>query len=299
MTPGRDRAAGGGSATSGSDDRPMLQGELTGRATVRSLLERHGLHADKSYGQNFLVDAAALSSIVDAAELQPQASVFEVGPGLGTLTVELARRVGRVVSVELDSRMLPVLAETLAGHDNVELLNTDALSFDLSQLPAGALLVANLPYNVATPMIVRALESGRFARLVFLVQREVGERLVASAGDDAYGALSLIVERFTRARRVVRHVAPGCFLPPPKVTSSVVRLDVDPQALPDPGLVRLIHQAFAHRRKTLKRNLLYAGYPEVTVDLALVELALDARVRADVLPLAVFERLRVLLQPAS
>jgi 16S rRNA (adenine1518-N6/adenine1519-N6)-dimethyltransferase len=157
-------------------------------------------------------------------------------------------------------------------------------------------LVANLPYNVATPLIVRALESGRFARLVFLVQREVGERLVAGAGAQAYGALSLIVERFTSARRVVRHVAPGAFMPPPKVTSSVVRLDVDPLAVPDPGLVRLIHHAFAHRRKTLRRNLLYAAYPESTVDSALARLGLDPMVRAEALPLTLFERLRPLLE---
>ena len=264
---------------------------------MRSLLERHGLRADKSFGQNFLVDSAALASIVAAADVEPDATVFEVGPGLGTLTVELARRAARVVSVELDSRMLPVLAETLAGHDNVELVSADALNYDLALLPPGTLLVANLPYNVATPLIVKALESRRFARLVFLVQREVGERLVAAAGEDAYGALSLIVEHFTTARRAVRTVAPGAFMPPPKVTSSVVRLDVDPAAAPDPGLVRLIHESFAHRRKTLKRNLLYAGYREDAVDMALAELGLDARVRAEVLALSHFDRLRALLEP--
>ncbi|HET8985453.1 MAG TPA: 16S rRNA (adenine(1518)-N(6)/adenine(1519)-N(6))-dimethyltransferase RsmA [Trueperaceae bacterium] len=263
---------------------------------MRALLERHKARADKSFGQNFLVDKAALAAIVAAAELRPDSVVFEVGPGLGTLTVELARRAARVVSVELDPEMLPVLAETLDGLDNVELVNADALTFDLTRLPSGSLLVANLPYNVATPLIVRALESGRFARLVFLVQREVGDRLVAGAGDAAYGALSLIVERFTRARRVVRHVAPGAFMPPPKVTSSVVRLDVDPLAVPDPGLVRLIHEAFAHRRKTLRRNLLYAAYPEPAVDRALAHLGLDAMVRAEALPLTQFERLRPLLE---
>jgi len=262
-------------------------------------LERHGLRADKSFGQNFLVDAAALDSIVAAAEIGPDATVFEVGPGLGTLTVELARRAARVVSVELDTRMLPVLAETLADCYNVEVVNSDALTYDMTRLPHGALLVANLPYNVATPLIVKALESGRFARLVFLVQREVGERLVAGAGADAYGALSLIVEHFTTARRAVRHVAPGAFMPPPKVTSSVVRLDVDPAAVPDPGLVRFIHQSFAHRRKTLKRNLLYAGYDEDAIDMALNAAGLDARVRAEALAMEYFRDLRALLQRTS
>lgn len=294
---GRARPRRDSSVRTMHDRSPLDRGELTRRSTVRQLLERHAVGADKSFGQNFLVDPAALESIVAAAEVGPEDTVFEVGPGLGTLTVELARRAARVITIELDARLLPVLSETLADHANVEVVNADALGFDLSGLPSGTVLVANLPYNVATPLIVRALEAGRFSRLVFLVQREVGERLVARAGDDAYGALSLIVERFTTARRVVRHVAPGAFMPPPKVTSSVVRLDVDEAASPDPGLVRLIHEAFAHRRKTLKRNLLYAGYAEEDVDEAVTELGLDARVRAEALPLDVFERMRQLLEP--
>src|SRR5690606_2142614 len=181
-----------------TNDHPW---SLTDRGTVRSLLERHGLSAAKSFGQNFLVDKSALSAIVAAAEIESDSVVFEIGPGLGTLTVELARRAARVVSVEVDAGMHRVLAETLAGVDNVTLVRGDALTFDLGALPAGSLLVANLPYNVATPLIVTALESRRFARLVFLVQREVGERLVAGAGDDAYGALSLIVQLLTTARR--------------------------------------------------------------------------------------------------
>lgn len=272
---------------------------LTQRSTVRTLLQRHGVRADKGFGQNFLVDAHALASIVAAAEVQPESVVLEVGPGLGTLTVELAQRAARVVTIELDTSVLPVLAETLAAYDNVTLISGDALDFDFTSLPPGALLVANLPYNIATPLLVAALESCRFTRLVFLVQREVGERLVANAGDDAYGALSLLVERFTSTRRVVRHVPPGAFMPPPKVTSSVVRLDVDPAARPDAGLVAFIHQGFAHRRKTLKRNLLYAGYREDAVERALAAAGLDPRIRAEALPLATFELLAASLEATS
>ena len=277
----------------------VRQRPLTDRGMVRALLERHGLSASKAFGQNFLVDHGALSAIVAAAALEPDSVVFEVGPGLGTLTVALAATAARVISVELDTGMLGVLGETLTGLDNVELVHADALAYDLTTLPPGSLLVANLPYNVATPVIVRALESRRFERMVFLVQREVGERLVARPGDDAFGALSLIVERFTSRRRVVRHVAPGAFMPPPKVTSSVVRLDVDASVGPDPDLIALIHQSFAHRRKTLKRNLVYAAYPEERIDGALAALGLDPRVRAEALGLDVFERLRVLLESAG
>ena len=156
------------------------------------------MRADKSFGQNFLVDAAALSAIVGAAELTEDDTVLEIGPGLGVLTRELAARSGRVLSVELDERLLPVLVETLADLDNVRLIHGDGLTFDLSQLPENSLFVANLPYNVGTPILLRALESSRFKRLVFLVQKEVAERLTAGPSTPAYGALSL-------DRRALRH----------------------------------------------------------------------------------------------
>ena len=267
---------------------------LTSRVAVIDLLERHGLRAERGFGQNFLVDDGALKAIVAAAELTGADSVFEVGPGLGVLTRELAARALTVVSVELDRRLAPALAETLAGLGNVELLFADAMAFDLGVLPPGCVLVANLPYNVATALITKALASGRFGRLVFLVQKEVAQRLAAKASEPAYGALSLLTAHFGRVR-LVREVKPGSFLPAPKVTSSVVRIDVDPQAAPDDELFELIHQGFAHRRKTLKRNLIYAGYPEAAAEAALAELGLDQRVRAEALSLAEFKRLRMAL----
>lgn len=274
-------------------DRPgngSAPARLTARSRVKHILEQHSLRANKGFGQNFLVDEAALRAIVAAAEIGARDTVFEVGPGLGVLTTELAERAAAVVSVELDAGLLPVLRETLAGCDNVELVHADALSFDLGRLPTGSLMVANLPYNVATPLIVRCLESLRFKRLVFLVQREVAERLVAAPGSPAFGSLSLLVAHFASGR-IVRHVPPGAFLPPPKVTSSVVRLDVDPDARPHPALFELIREGFAHRRKTLKRNLLYAGRRPEDIERALASLGLDERVRAETLGLSDFERL--------
>lgn len=262
------------------------------------MLGRHGLRADKGFGQNFLVDRRALEAIVAAAEVGPEDTVLEVGPGLGVLTRELADRAGRVLALELDARLLPVLEETLAGRGNVEVRHQDALRFDLQGLPEGSLLVANLPYNVATPILARALESGRFARLTFLVQREVGERLAAAPGDAGFGALSLLVAHFGRAR-VVRHVAPGAFQPPPDVTSSVVRIDVDPAARPDPELFGLIRDAFRHRRKTLAKNLRMAGHPRDRVEAALAALGVDGRVRAEALPLERFRELRDELRNAG
>lgn len=231
-----------------------------------------------------------LRDIVRAAELSADDTVLEVGPGLGVLTRELAARAGRVVSVELDARLLPALAETLKGLPNVELVHGDGLTFDLTALPEGSLLVANLPYNVATPILVRALASGRFKRLMFLVQKEVAGRLTASPSTPAYGALSLVVAHFGSAR-VVREVKPSAFFPPPEVTSSVVRFDVSPGQKEDPALFRLVHQAFAHRRKTLKRNLLMTGYAPQRVERALSATGLDPRVRAEALSLEQFRAL--------
>ena len=248
------------------------------------------MRANKSFGQNFLVDAHALSDIVGAAELTEADTVLEIGPGLGTLTRELAARAGRVVSVELDPKLLPVLSETLAGLQNVELIHGDGLTFDLTQLPENSLLIANLPYNVGTPILVRALESGRFKRLVFLVQKEVADRLKAAPSTPAYGALSLVVAHFG-STKTVRDVKPSSFAPPPEVTSSVVRVDVKPGAEADPQLFRLVHQAFAHRRKTLKKNLLMAGYPALRVGEALAAASRDPRVRAEALGLEAFNTL--------
>lgn len=217
--------------------------------------------------------------------------MLEIGPGLGVLTYELAKRAGRVVSVELDARLLPALAETLGEFDNLDLVHGDGLEYDFSRLPQGSLLVANLPYNVGTPIVVRALESGRFRRLVFLVQKEVAQRFGASPSTPAYGALSLIVAHFGQARSV-RDVKPSAFMPPPEVTSSVVRIEVDAEARPDPELTRLIHDGFAHRRKTLKKNLLMAGYPAQRVADALENAGLDPRIRAEALGIEAFYTLQ-------
>lgn len=263
---------------------------------MRALLTRYGLRADKGFGQNFLVDEAALRAIVAAAGIDASSTVLEVGPGLGVLTRELAARAGQVVSVELDQRLLPVLGETLAGLSNLTLIRGDGLTFDLTTLPENSLFVANLPYNVGTPILIRALESGRFSRLVCLLQREVAQRLSAAPGTSAYGALSVITAHFGRARSV-REVKPSAFLPPPEVTSSVVQLEVTPGKKAEPTLFRLIHQSFAHRRKTLKKNLLLAGYPAETVVPALQKLGFDPLVRAERLSVEAFYALQGALEP--
>jgi 16S rRNA (adenine1518-N6/adenine1519-N6)-dimethyltransferase len=261
---------------------------------IAGLLRQHGLWADKSFGQNFLIDNSVLESILAAADITQADTVLEIGPGLGVLTRELAQRAAQVVAIELDQRLVGVLHETLADWPNITLLQGDALRYDFAALPQDALLVANLPYNVATPLLVSALESARFKRLVVMVQREVADRLSATAGKQAYGALSLVVAHFGKARKV-RDVKPTAFLPPPSVMSSVVRIDVDAEARPHPELFALIHEGFRHRRKTLRKNLLMAGYDAAMVAASFDRLGLSPMVRAEALDLTTFKALWRLL----
>ena len=148
------------------------RGPLYSPAVASELLARHGLRADKAFGQNFLIDGNILEIIVEAASIDAEDTVLEIGPGLGVLTRALAEKAGRVVSVELDERLLPLLDETVGHLANVEVVAGDGLKYDMRQLPPESLLVANLPYNVGTPILLKALSSGRFRRVVVMVQRE-------------------------------------------------------------------------------------------------------------------------------
>ncbi len=266
---------------------------LTSPKAVRELLARHGLFADKRFGQNFLVSEAHLRRIVEAA--RPLAGpVFEVGPGLGVLTRALAQAGAEVTAIEKDLRLKPLLEETLAGLP-VRLVFQDALFYPWEEVPEGSLLVANLPYRIATPLVTRLLKTGRFARLVFLVQKEVAERMTARPKTPAYGLLSLRVAHHAQAERLF-DLPPGAFFPPPKVWSSLVRLT--PRGVPDdPNLFALIEAAFSKRRKTLLNALTAAGYPRERVAEALAALDLPQEVRAEELDLEGFRRLREALIP--
>lgn len=261
---------------------------LTSPKGVRELLARHGLFADKRLGQHFLTSEAHLRRIVEAA--QPfTGPVYEVGPGLGVLTRALLEAGAEVTAIEKDERLRPVLEETLAGL-RATLHFQDALAFPWEEVPQRSLLVANLPYQIATPLVTRLLKGGRLARLVFLVQKEVADRMTARPKTAAYGLLSLRVAHHARAERLL-DLPPGAFFPPPRVQSSLVRLT--PKGVPDdPELFALLEAAFAHRRKTLKNALVGAGYPKEAVERALVGLGLPQEVRAEELDLEAFRRLK-------
>lgn len=234
---------------------------------IKALLSRHGFHFSKSMGQNFLIEGWVPRDIADAAGLDSHCAVLEIGPGIGPLTQQLARRAGRVAAVELDSALLPILSETLADCPNVEIIPGDVMKLDLNWLVSDRFdgftvkACANLPYNITTPVITKLLEEGCFQSITVMIQREVARRICAAPGDSDCGAFSLFCQYHARCEFLFE-VPPDCFLPAPKVTSAVVRLtphaappvDVDKDAL-----FSLIKAAFAQRRKTLL-NALSAAY---------------------------------------
>ena len=234
---------------------------------TRDLIGRHGLRPTKSLGQNFLIDENVLAKIAATGALEPIDLVIEVGPGLGALTRHLAGLAARVVAVEIDRHLLPALTENLKDLDNVEIVHADILDCDLPSLTRGwsgpVKVVANLPYYITTPIVMKFLEEyPACSRMVFLVQREVADRMAALPGTKDYGSLSVAVRYYAEPKRVFS-VPPTCFLPAPEVASAVVRLDVRPEppvALVDRRLFfAVVRAAFGQRRKTLHNALGTSG----------------------------------------
>jgi 16S rRNA (adenine1518-N6/adenine1519-N6)-dimethyltransferase len=280
--------------------RPLLR-----PADVRALLGRHGLAPRKAAGQNFVVDANTVRKVVRDAEVAPGELVCEIGPGLGSLTLALREAGARVVAVEVDAGMVRALAEVVGDDPDVRVVHGDALAVDYTELLGGepAALVANLPYNVATPIVLRCLASGAFTRLLVMVQREVGQRWVARAGDPLHAAVSVKVAALADAR-IAATVKRGAFHPVPNVESVTVRLDPRPWEAPvarEP-LFDLVDAGFAQRRKRLRNALAagggrggVAGWPPQVVEAALEAAGLAAGARAEELHLDDWVRLGVAL----
>lgn len=232
---------------------------------VKALLARHGFRFSKSMGQNFLVAEWAPRDIAAAGAGNRDCGVLEIGPGIGCLTRELCKRAGKVVSVELDPALPPVLAETMAGVENFTLISGDVLKLDVPALVdrefrgMTPLVCANLPYNVASPILRALVEAKRFAAITVMVQREVALRLAAGPGSKDYGALSVYMQLYTQPE-ILFDVPPECFLPAPKVTSSVIRCRVREKPAVSPAcgeefFFQVVKGAFALRRKTLCNSL--------------------------------------------
>ncbi len=249
--------------------------ELTSPAVVREIIQSHGFKVRKALGQNFLMDANIIEKIVQAANLTENDLVFEIGPGLGVLTRRLARPAGKVLAVEIDQNLLPILQETLADLPRAEVVHGDALKVNFDQLAsertgglfgqsAGAYkLVANLPYYITTPLLMHLLNSGfNLELLVVMMQKEVADRLKARPGGKDYGSLSVVVQYYTLPE-VVARVPKTVFYPAPDVESTVIRLTrrpVPPVKLrSEETFFKVVRAAFGQRRKTLLNSLTGSG----------------------------------------
>lgn len=271
---------------------------------IKALLGRHGFHFSKSMGQNFLIESWVPRNIAEASGADETCGVIEVGPGIGPLTVQLAGRAKKVVAVELDRTLLPVLAETLAEHPNVEVVPGDVMKLDLAALAAEKLpgltpmVCANLPYNITTPVITAFLEAHVFSAITVMIQREVARRICAAPGSPDYGAFSVFCQYYAEPE-LLFDVPPECFLPAPKVTSSVIRLiprSSPPQTLvDDQTFFRVVRAAFAQRRKTLINSLSSSGYDKNMVRSALAVCGLPETVRGERLGIPEFAALAAYL----
>ena len=235
---------------------------------IKETLDRYGFKFSKSLGQNFLIDGNVVRKIVREAGITKDDYVLEIGPGMGTLTEELALNAKKVVAVELDKKLLPILDETLANYDNVEIIYGDVLEVDLKALIEEKLdggpvkLVANLPYYVTTPIIGKLLEDDlKLESINVMVQKEVADRMAAGPGSKSYGSLSVFVNFYTKPKVVVK-VPKTVFMPQPKIDSSVIKLDLK-KDLPDidrEKLFKVVKAAYSKRRKTIINALSTYGF---------------------------------------
>ncbi len=273
--------------------------ELTDIRAIRSLLERHGFRFSKSLGQNFLVCAWVPEQITESAGIDETYGVLEIGPGIGCLTARLSERAGKVVAVELDRSLAPVLEETLEGRQNVEILFGDILKQELRRLTAEKfpglhpVVCANLPYNITSPVLTELIRADCFESITVMVQKEVAERICARAGTNEYGAFSLFVQWHT-VPELLFDVPPDCFLPQPKVTSAVIRLqkrEKPPCPVKDEEMLfRVIRAAFGQRRKTLINALtaVLGNSSKEEIRECILTCGFDERIRGEVLKIADF-----------
>ena len=269
--------------------------ERNDKAAIEALLKRHGFHFSKSMGQNFLIDPAIPYEIAESSRANEQNGVLEIGPGIGALSHELCERAGKVVAVELDKTLLPILDETMARFDNFEVVSADILKTDIPALVrekfAGLtpIVCANLPYNITTPAITALIESKCFESITVLVQKEVAERLCAAPGTSA-----VFMQSYTEPELLFA-VPRECFEPQPKVTSAVLRAVVrrePPVEVEDEKFFfRVVYAAFALRRKTLVNSLMTAFGSQLTkeqVTQAVTSCGLEANIRGERLGLSEF-----------
>ena len=277
---------------------------------IKALLARHGFRFSKSMGQNFLIESWVPHDIAHASGAGAGKGVLEIGPGIGPLTRELSQRADKVVSVELDKALLPILAETLADRNNVEIISGDVLKADIPTLVqekmAGLdpIACANLPYNITTPAITALIEAGCFSSITVMIQREVARRICAAPGTSDYGAFSRYCQYHAHCE-LLFDVPPECFIPAPKVTSSVLRLAPRPapEEVDDPDhFFLVVKAAFAQRRKTLLNGLAAAfgsQFSKGQLQTVLANCGLPADIRGERLGIDQFAQLSKALRQAG
>ena len=275
-------------------------------SVTRAVLERHGFTLKKSFGQNFLTDTNILQKIVDTAEIDENVNVIEIGPGIGALTEFLAENAAEVMAFEIDERLIPILADTLRDFENVKIINEDILKSDLQarikeftnpELPIK--VVANLPYYITTPILMRLIESGiSFSEFVVMMQREVADRISAQPNSKSYGSLSIAVQYYMTAK--VAFIVPrAVFVPAPNVDSAILKMtrrDKPAVEVEDESFFFKVSKvSFTHRRKTLWNNLTsYFGKTDevkTKLEAALSNAELSPSVRGEALALQEFARL--------
>ena len=268
---------------------------LSDIGTIKDIMSRHGFSFSKGLGQNFLVNPSVCPRMAEMGGANADAGVLEIGPGVGVLTAELARRAKRVVAIELDDRLIPVLGETLAEFNNVKIIHGDALKLDLSQIIRdhfsdcdSVAVCANLPYYITSPIIMALLESRLpISSVTVMVQKEAADRICAPVGSRESGALTVAINYYAEPRMLFR-VSAGSFMPPPKVNSAVIRMDVLPEPKFDVGdekiFFAMIKAAFSQRRKTLANSLTSGGFlTKETAAAALEEAGIAPNTRAEAL----------------
>ena len=267
--------------------------DLCNISNIKALMADAGITFRKEFGQNFLTNRIIPEDIADNCADTSDRLIIEIGPGIGCLTKELAMRYSRVVAVEIDKGLIPVLEKTLAEFDNVTVINDDIMKIDISELvekysngkPVS--VCANLPYYITTPILMRLLESGvRFSSITVMVQNEVAQRLAANAGSSDYGAITAVLGYYGTVRKLFK-VSAGSFVPPPKVDSAVVRIDLYdtcPYEIKDVKLFKnCIKAAFEMRRKTLENALSakLGGYTKEEIAAAIATSGFDAKIRGE------------------
>ena len=273
-----------------------------------AVLQKYQFHFQKKFGQNFLIDTHVLDKIIRSAEITKDDMVLEIGPGIGTMTQYLACAAGKVVAVEIDKNLIPILEDTLSDYENVQIINEDVLKVDLTELSKKEnggrpiKVVANLPYYITTPIIMGLFENHvPLKSITVMVQKEVADRMQVGPGTKDYGALSLAVQYYARPY-IVANVPPNCFMPRPKVGSAVIRLErheKPPVQVEDEKLMfRIIRASFNQRRKTLANGL--KNSPELDfsreeIEAAIESLGKGASVRGEALTLEEFAALSNLL----